>query len=105
MPTNPRTFPAIQFAIFSYLSVYSRFHSTCISSMAAVPENGTVDALPLNDNVKIGFQRPDIYSEKLSGTAIAYNRHVILCYKTHDSGRRELNRLTLIRCRRCLPEL
>ncbi|KAF5755171.1 putative thioredoxin-like ferredoxin, Thioredoxin-like superfamily [Helianthus annuus] len=84
MPTNPRTFPAIQSAIFSYLSVSSRFHSTSISSMAAVPENGTVDAPTLNDNVKIGFQRPEMYSEKLSGTSIAYDRHVILCYKTHE---------------------
>ncbi|KAJ0733844.1 hypothetical protein HanPI659440_Chr11g0413061 [Helianthus annuus] len=84
MPTNPRTFPAIQSAIFSYLSVSSRFHSTCISSMATVPENSTVDAPPLNDNVKIGFQRPDMYSEKLSAPAIAYDHHVILCYKTHE---------------------
>lgn len=84
MPTNPRTFPAIQFAIsssISYLSATSRFHSV---SMAAVPENGTTSPPAIDDNVKLGFQRPEMYSEKLSGTAIAYDRHVILCYKSHE---------------------
>ncbi|KAK9052394.1 hypothetical protein SSX86_029023 [Deinandra increscens subsp. villosa] len=56
--------------------------------MAAAPENGTTDtptAAPVVDeNVKFGFQRPEMHTEKLSGTAIAYDRHVILCYKTHD---------------------
>ncbi|KAI7724891.1 hypothetical protein M8C21_025817, partial [Ambrosia artemisiifolia] len=81
MRTNPKTFPAIQSAISSYLSVSSPFHSTCIRiTMATVPETPVVD-----DNVKFGFQRPEMYTEKLSGTAIAYDRHVILCYKTHDT--------------------
>ncbi|KAI3813130.1 hypothetical protein L1987_17846 [Smallanthus sonchifolius] len=87
MRTNPRTFPAFQSAIsscFSYLSVSSRFHSV---SMAAVPENGTTDtpnSPVVDDKVKYGFQRQEMYTEKLSGTAIAYDRHVILCYKTHE---------------------
>ncbi|XP_076885134.1 altered inheritance of mitochondria protein 32-like [Bidens hawaiensis] len=53
--------------------------------MAAVPDNGTTTvttAVP--DNDKFGFKRPDMYAEKLTGTAIAYDRHVILCYKTHE---------------------
>ncbi|KAK1438814.1 hypothetical protein QVD17_04625 [Tagetes erecta] len=81
MRTNHRTFPAIQFAT-SYLSASSRFHSLCMAT--AVPENGTTHSPVVDDNVKLGFQRPEMYSEKLSGTAIAYDRHVILCYKTHD---------------------
>ncbi|KAL8266399.1 hypothetical protein R6Q59_003743 [Mikania micrantha] len=87
MRTKPRAFPAIQFAIssISHLSVSSRFHSVC---MAAVPENGTT-GIPtgspaVDNNVKFGFKRPEMHTEELSGTAIAYDRHVILCYKTHD---------------------
>ncbi|PWA43586.1 sucrase/ferredoxin-like family protein [Artemisia annua] len=45
-----------------------------------------MSTLPENDeNVKYGFQRADMQSEKLAGTAIAYDRHVILCYKKHDA--------------------
>ncbi|XP_076939416.1 uncharacterized protein LOC143608120 [Bidens hawaiensis] len=89
MQTNPRTFPAIQLSISSYysylFSTSSRFHSTCMA--AAVPDNGTTTttAVPAtDDNVKFGFKRPDMYAEKLTGTAITYDRHVILCYKTHE---------------------
>lgn len=83
MQTNPKTFPAIQLSISYYSYLFSRFHST--SMAAAVPDNGTTTtttAVP--DNDKFGFKRPDMYAEKLTGTAIAYDRHVILCYKTHE---------------------
>lgn len=57
--------------------------------MAAVSENsatGIATETPVvDDNVKFGFLRKEMYTEKLSGTAIAYDRHVILCYKTHET--------------------
>ncbi|KAI3665984.1 hypothetical protein L6452_44622 [Arctium lappa] len=89
MRTNPTRFPAIQFSIYSsfpYLSTSRRFRS---AGMAAVPETAATDISTeppvVDDNVKFGFLRKEMYTEKLSGTAIAYDRHVILCYKTHET--------------------
>nr|XP_043607753.1 altered inheritance of mitochondria protein 32-like isoform X1 [Erigeron canadensis] len=84
MLTNPNRFPAVHFTIIYSLSP-SLFHSV---AMAALPENGTTNGAPsppTNDNLNIGFQRPEMHTEKLAGTAISYDRHVILCYKTHDT--------------------
>ncbi|KAL4568309.1 hypothetical protein LXL04_023918 [Taraxacum kok-saghyz] len=79
--TNRSQFPAVHLAI-SYLSASSNFHST---GMAAISENGTTGPPAVDDNVKIGFLRKEMNTEKLAGTAIAYDRHVILCYKTHET--------------------
>ncbi|KAL7609499.1 hypothetical protein Lser_V15G13231 [Lactuca serriola] len=79
--TNRSRFPAVHFAI-SYLSASSHFHS---SNMAAVSENATTEPPVIDDNVKFGFLRKEMNTEKLAGTAIAYDRHVILCYKTHET--------------------
>ncbi|KAK4347745.1 hypothetical protein RND71_034084 [Anisodus tanguticus] len=37
------------------------------------------------DDVKFGFKRPEMYELKLSGTATVYDRHVFLCYKSHET--------------------
>ncbi|KAK9067324.1 hypothetical protein SSX86_014650 [Deinandra increscens subsp. villosa] len=57
--------------------------------MAAPPENGTTDipneaAVVVDDDVKFGFQRQEMYSENLSGSVNPYGRHVFLCYKSHE---------------------
>ncbi|XP_071710617.1 altered inheritance of mitochondria protein 32-like [Rutidosis leptorrhynchoides] len=55
--------------------------------MAAASENGasdiTTEPVVIDDDVKSGFQRDEMYTEKLSGTVNPYERHVFLCYKTH----------------------
>lgn len=79
--TNRSHFPAVHFAI-SYLSASSHFHS---AGMAAISENGTTEPPVVDDNVKFGFLRQEMHTEKLAGTAISYDRHVILCYKTHEA--------------------
>ncbi|KAI3768797.1 hypothetical protein L2E82_19631 [Cichorium intybus] len=56
--------------------------------MAATTENGTVDVstdtMVVDDDVKFGFKRPEMYTENLSGSVNHYERHVFLCYKTHE---------------------
>ncbi|KAL3344689.1 hypothetical protein AABB24_023903 [Solanum stoloniferum] len=47
--------------------------------MAGNWEDGIV-----SDDVKFGFQRPEMYELKLAGTATVYDRHVFLCYKSHE---------------------
>ncbi|XP_061343843.1 altered inheritance of mitochondria protein 32-like [Gastrolobium bilobum] len=37
------------------------------------------------DDATNGFTRPEMYTENLSGTVDAYDRHVFLCYKSHES--------------------
>ncbi|XP_059284701.1 altered inheritance of mitochondria protein 32-like [Lycium ferocissimum] len=39
----------------------------------------------VSDDVKFGFQRSEMYELKLSGTATIYDRHVFLCYKSHET--------------------
>lgn len=80
MLTNPNRLPAIHFAISSISPYLYLFHS--VPMAAVVPENGTPVT---DDNRKFGFNRPEMHTEKLNGTAISYDRHVILCYKTHDT--------------------
>ncbi|XP_071702180.1 altered inheritance of mitochondria protein 32-like [Rutidosis leptorrhynchoides] len=75
MLTNLNRFPAIHFA-FSTISPYL-FPFTSVAMETATPVT--------DDNHKLGFNRPEMYSGQLNGTAISYDRHVILCYKTHDT--------------------
>ncbi|KAA8530192.1 hypothetical protein F0562_004900 [Nyssa sinensis] len=51
--------------------------------MAGDGESFSSDAA--SDDVKFGFQRPEMYKSDLAGTVDPYDRHVFLCYKSHDS--------------------
>ncbi|KAD4887876.1 hypothetical protein R6Q59_035030 [Mikania micrantha] len=57
--------------------------------MEAASENGTGDisteSALVDDDVKFGFQRQEMYSENLSGSVNPYARHVFLCYKSHEN--------------------
>ncbi|XAR51912.1 hypothetical protein NMG60_11006708 [Bertholletia excelsa] len=50
--------------------------------MAEVVEAFSSDAA---DDVKFGFQRPEMYQTNLAGTVDPYDRHLFLCYKTYES--------------------
>ncbi|XP_076935248.1 altered inheritance of mitochondria protein 32-like [Bidens hawaiensis] len=53
--------------------------------MAATSENGTSDiSTVVDDDVSFGFQRPEMYTENLSGSVNPYGRHLFLCYKSHN---------------------
>lgn len=56
--------------------------------MADTAENFSSDASAAavvdDDAVNFGFQRPEMYKANLSGTVDPYDRHVFLCYKTHE---------------------
>ncbi|KAL4572490.1 hypothetical protein LXL04_019269 [Taraxacum kok-saghyz] len=47
--------------------------------MAATPDNGTVDisaeAVVVDEAVRFGFERKEMYSEKLTGSVHPYERH------------------------------
>ena len=68
--------------------------------MAATPDNGTVDisaeAVVVDDAVSFGFERKEMYTEKLTGSVHPYERHVFLCYKTHEDCLLVLNPPTRI---------
>ncbi|KAL2246713.1 UNVERIFIED_CONTAM: hypothetical protein Sindi_2523600 [Sesamum indicum] len=36
------------------------------------------------DNAKYGFERAEMYESNLAGTVDPYERHVFLCYKSHE---------------------
>ncbi|KAL3526097.1 hypothetical protein ACH5RR_014469 [Cinchona calisaya] len=42
-------------------------------------------AVSEEDDVKFGFNRSEMYQSNLAGTVDPYDRHVFLCYKSHDS--------------------
>nr|XP_016450595.1 PREDICTED: uncharacterized protein LOC107775384 [Nicotiana tabacum] len=39
----------------------------------------------VTDDVNFGFKRSEMYELKLAGTATVYDRHVFLCYKSHET--------------------
>ncbi|KAL3636643.1 hypothetical protein CASFOL_018942 [Castilleja foliolosa] len=39
----------------------------------------------VEDNTKYGFERAEMFQSSLAGTVDPYDRHVFLCYKTHES--------------------
>ncbi|XP_027152986.1 altered inheritance of mitochondria protein 32-like [Coffea eugenioides] len=41
--------------------------------------------LPEEDDLKFGFKRSEMYQSNLAGTVDPYERHLFLCYKSHDS--------------------
>ncbi|KAI7734392.1 hypothetical protein M8C21_024545 [Ambrosia artemisiifolia] len=57
--------------------------------MATTPENSTADNIStesviVDDDVTYGFQRPEMFTEKLTGSVNPYGRHVFLSYKSHE---------------------
>lgn len=51
----------------------------------APTEDFSAVALPEDDHVKFGFKRSEMYQSNLAGTVSPYDRHVFLCYKSHQS--------------------
>ncbi|XP_019246075.1 PREDICTED: altered inheritance of mitochondria protein 32-like [Nicotiana attenuata] len=71
---------------------FTRFSAAILShAMAGTPENFSTDATTPAvtdaeaDDVKFGFQRAEMYQSKLAGTATSYDRHLFLCYKSHET--------------------
>ncbi|KAA8548151.1 hypothetical protein F0562_004588 [Nyssa sinensis] len=56
-----------------------------VYAMAGDRENFSSNVATDEDDVKFGFQRPEMYKSNLAGTIDAYDRHVFLCYKGHES--------------------
>lgn len=50
--------------------------------MAETENNNDV---PVSDDERYGFKRPEMYSESLTGSVGPYGRHVFLCYKSHET--------------------
>ncbi|PIM97275.1 hypothetical protein CDL12_30257 [Handroanthus impetiginosus] len=65
-------------SFFSHLP----FHSSLCSTMAGGSESFSTTA---EDTAKYGFERGDMYQSNLAGTLDPYERHVFLCYKSHES--------------------
>ncbi|XP_070661404.1 uncharacterized protein [Malus domestica] len=42
-------------------------------------------AVPATEDERFGFKRLEMCKEKLAGTVNAYDRHVLLCYKTPEA--------------------
>ncbi|XP_043725579.1 altered inheritance of mitochondria protein 32-like [Telopea speciosissima] len=54
---------------------------TAVNSSNSQVDEGVIDA----DDLKYGFQRPEMYKNSLAGTVDPYDRHVFLCYKNAES--------------------
>ncbi|XP_060191580.1 altered inheritance of mitochondria protein 32-like [Lycium barbarum] len=65
---------------FTLLSARALTHSMATGT----PENIST-AADDGDDVKFGFKRSEMYESKLAGTATSYDRHLFLCYKSHDT--------------------
>lgn len=50
--------------------------------MAGESESFTTTA---EENAKYGFERGEMYQSNLAGTVDPYERHMFLCYKSHES--------------------
>lgn len=58
---------------------------TLASTMAGESESFT-EATAVSDDVKFGFQRPDMYQSNLAGTVEPpFDRHVFLTYQSHKA--------------------
>ncbi|XP_059638532.1 uncharacterized protein LOC132280795 [Cornus florida] len=80
-----------------YLSPLGFFHSPTITNnphplrtlpfaMAEAAENFSTDSAVVDDDVKFGFKRPEMYKANLAGTIDPpYDRHVFLCYGSYES--------------------
>nr|KAJ0189161.1 hypothetical protein LSAT_V11C800398100 [Lactuca sativa] len=44
----------------------------------------STEAVVVDDDIKFGFQRQDMYTENLSRSVRPYEHHVLLCYKTRE---------------------
>ena len=69
-------------------STFRPIQSTAVKFSAMSNDVVSTDSVTANtdedDTVKFGFQRPEMYTEKLTGSVHPYGRHVFLCYKTHN---------------------
>ncbi|XAR58223.1 hypothetical protein NMG60_11026636 [Bertholletia excelsa] len=61
----------------------SSFAALFAFPMEGAAENFSSDAA--SDDVKFGFQRPEMYKSSLAGTVDPYDRHLFLCYKRHEA--------------------
>ncbi|KAL8529369.1 hypothetical protein ACS0TY_006697 [Phlomoides rotata] len=48
-------------------------------------ESESFSTAAVDENAKYGFERSEMYQGNLSGTVDPYERHVFLCYKSHES--------------------
>ncbi|KAL3378908.1 hypothetical protein AABB24_004699 [Solanum stoloniferum] len=89
MPLNPLS-SSITFCLHFSPKPFTRLSArSLVNAMAGTPENfstdATADAGNANEDVKFGFQRSEMYQSKLAGTATSYDRHLFLCYKSHET--------------------
>ncbi|KAK9108207.1 hypothetical protein Syun_024218 [Stephania yunnanensis] len=62
------------------------FDSSSLTSSQIEEGVVVVDPPPTNtDDVKYGFERPEMHSTSLAGTVDPYDRHVFLCFKSPES--------------------
>lgn len=53
-------------------------------AMAGESESFTT-AVSTDEDAKFGFERSEMYKSNLAGTVDYFERHLFLCYKSHDS--------------------
>ncbi|KAI3452480.1 hypothetical protein Pfo_009144 [Paulownia fortunei] len=53
--------------------------------MAGVSESLSTTTDASEENAKYGFERGEMYQSNLAGTVDPYDRHVFLCYKSHEA--------------------
>lgn len=90
MPLNHSLSSSITFCLHFSPKPFTRFSARAlVNAMAGTPENfstdATADAANADEDVKFGFQRSEMYQSKLAGTATSYDRHLFLCYKSHET--------------------
>lgn len=90
MPLNHSLSSSITFCLHFSPKPFTRFSARAlVNAMAGTPENfstdATADAANADEDVKFGFQRSEMYQSKLAGTTTSYDRHLFLCYKSHET--------------------
>ncbi|KAG8384871.1 hypothetical protein BUALT_Bualt04G0163400 [Buddleja alternifolia] len=53
--------------------------------MAGESENFSTTTAASEENAKYGFERPEMYQGNLAGSVETYERHLFLCYKSHEA--------------------
>ena len=85
-PRRTLIFVAHHYFSFSYLQ--PRLHrfplKTLVFSMAEAVDNPSSFSENSDEDLKYGFQRPEMYKESITGTVDAYDRHVFLCFKSPE---------------------
>lgn len=57
---------------------------TLVFSMAEAVDNPSSFSGESDEDLKYGFQRPEMYKESITETVDAYDRHVFLCFKSPE---------------------